>query len=135
MPASPSVLPSSASPEPTPTIPLATSQPSESAATDPETPVPLQVTFITLDVVQGTLEATGLVSGTAQDGGECTLVLTRDDVRFEVTAAATAASQNTYCGLMQVAPGELSPGEWSATLQYEAGSNSGVSDSQVVTLP
>ncbi len=92
------------------------------------------MTFVTLDVVDDVLEATGMVSGVVEDGGSCTLLLERDGETVEAQAAGTAGPVSTYCGLMTISLDDLGRGDWSAAIEYSSAERYGSSGTQVVTV-
>lgn len=135
--------PGNRSPAPTAT-PTATSfitpEPSSSARPTP-TPTPMsdgrrdmQVTFVTLDLLDGVIEATGMVSGVAEDGGVCTLTIEHDGESKSAGAQGTAGPVSTYCGLMTIPTDGLIPGDWSATIEYSSTGYRGASETQVVVV-
>jgi hypothetical protein len=126
----------SASPEPTPSP---TSSPT--GATDSPSPAPsdaagdVAVTLITLEYVGDGVEATGVVAGLVEDGGECVLTLESAGVALEATGQAAAATDSTYCGLVGVRDPRLTPGTWTATLTYRSAAHTGVSERMTVEVP
>jgi hypothetical protein len=88
------------------------------------------------DAGAGTVDAGGYVSSVVEDGGECTLALTRGSEEVRVSAPGVADASTTQCGGLSVDGGQLGPGTWSVVLEYQpVDAPSGVSAPLEVTLP
>ncbi|KAA9111244.1 hypothetical protein [Microbacterium rhizomatis] len=136
----------SSSTEPT-SIATPTASPEPTAAVTAEpTPLPVptaspgrasdvEVVVITLDVVSGTVEASGMVPKLLEDGGACTLTLVQGGVTRTVSGATAAAQESTYCALLTYPTADLGPGDWQATLEYSSAAHFGLSGTQTVTVP
>jgi hypothetical protein len=105
-------------------------EPSE-VATD----TPLQTTSGRVDVVltyagfeqsTGTVQANGFVAGVLEDGGTCTLTLTKGDDEVTATSTAAADATTTSCGLLET-PAGLDAGTWDAVLAYSSTDAEGTS--------
>ena len=128
----PAVAPSSSGTAPsTPAVqdPVADEPDEELAATDPPRP---QTTDVVLsysywDPATASVLASGYVSPVIEDGGTCTLVLTRDGRSVTARAAAQADASTTTCPELQVPGDQLTAGEWSAVLRYSSGTTTGES--------
>jgi hypothetical protein len=124
--------------EPTPEASETPGEVVESPAPTPSAADPGEqatVMFITLEVVGGTLEATGTVPDVVEEGGTCTLTLTQGNASRTVEASTATGPESTFCGLMTIPSSELASGDWQATLSYRSGARSGVSETESVTLP
>lgn len=108
-------------------------EPSASLGTDGGTGE--SVVFITLDVVGDRVEASGMLPGVVEDGGSCTLTLTRGSVTRTIEGDTAAGPQSTYCSLLTVPTSELSGGEWSAVLRYSSAAHTGASPAATVSVP
>jgi hypothetical protein len=86
------------------------------------------LSYVVWDEAAGAVVAGGYVSPVVEDGGTCTLALTRDGESASATADAAADASTTSCGELRVADDELEPGEWSAVLSYESDTASGTSE-------
>lgn len=82
-----------------------------------------------------TSEARGYVTGVVEDGGTCTLTLTKNGVKVTGTSTAMGDVNKTTCGPITVDSSKLSSGEWDATLSYSSSSGSGVSSTQTLKVP
>ncbi|GAB3311776.1 hypothetical protein GCM10027451_23980 [Geodermatophilus aquaeductus] len=94
------------------------------------------VSFASVEPGSGAVEASGYVPGLVEDGGRCTLVLSRagrSDVSVEGEAFADA--QSTSCALLSVPADRLAPGTWTARLDYRSDSSSGSSPDVEVVVP
>jgi hypothetical protein len=106
------------------------------AAVDPGSGLDVVVSSAGVDPGGGALEVSGFVPGLVEDGGRCVLVLSRageDDVSVEQEALGDA--QSTSCGLLSVPVDRLSPGTWTARLDYRSDDSSGSSDDVEVVVP
>ena len=75
------------------------------------------------------IEASGFVSSILEDGGTCTLTVTKNDVKISKSVSAQRDAQTTKCDLFMFPAKELIvKGEWSATITYESASSSGTSE-------
>ncbi|GAB3357543.1 hypothetical protein GCM10027300_27920 [Modestobacter lapidis] len=99
-------------------------------ATDAPRPATTDVvlTYLVWDGAADAVIASGYVSPVIEDGGTCTLELTRDGESVSTTSDAVADASTTSCGQLQVLGDDLAPGEWSAVLGYESGTTSGTSE-------
>lgn len=109
-------------------------------ATDTPRPTPsggaadVSLTYATFDTASGTVQASGFVGGLIEDGGTCTLTLTKG---ADVVSAATRASADattTSCGLLQTRRG-LAAGSWTAVLSYSSPHATGRSAGTEVSVP
>lgn len=74
------------------------------------------------------IEVNGFVSTVVEEGGNCTLILEKQDNKVSVDKKARADAQTTTCGLIVVARSSLSLGEWNATLIYSSPFSEGTSE-------
>jgi hypothetical protein len=94
------------------------------------------VSFAAFQPGSGAVEASGSVPGLVEDGGRCVLVLSRAgraDVSVEGEAFPDA--QSTSCDLLSVPVDRLSPGTWTARLDYRSDTSSGSSADVEVVVP
>jgi hypothetical protein len=80
-------------------------------------------------------EASGYVSGVVENGGSCTLTLTRNGQRVTVEGDAEADASTTVCGGLTVPRTSLTPGSWSGVLTYESAGSSGESAAVTLEVP
>jgi hypothetical protein len=95
--------------------------------------VDVVLTYAGYDEATSTVQANGFVAGVIEEGGTCTLTLTRGD--DEVTASSTAAADatTTTCGLIETSAG-IGAGTWEAVLAYSSADAHGVSGSLEVVV-
>ncbi len=120
--------------DPDPTAPGDGVGPSPSAEVSPPTDAE-PLTIITLDVVDGQVQATGILPGTVGGDGECVLTLRRGDEVRSATVPVTPGRDSIYCGQVAVATTGLAPGEWTAVLAYRSLTRFAQSSPAAVTLP
>ncbi|MCR2785208.1 MULTISPECIES: hypothetical protein [unclassified Microbacterium] len=117
----------------------APAQPGETAAPPPVTAsptapaglAPVDVVLTTVDVIDGAIEATGIVGAAPEAGGTCTLEVRRDDTSHTAAIDATSGPQTNFCGVMTIPASVLSPGTWDLTLTYTSPTSYGRADSEV----
>ena len=97
--------------DPSPVVPTAVASPTPSHASGGS------LTIITLEVLDGVVQASGIVPGTVADG-ECTLTLTRAGMVRSATVPAAMGRDSTYCGIVSVPVNTLDSGEWDAVLSF-----------------
>lgn len=105
----------------------AAEQPAEDPAPqpveEPGAPAPaganVVLVFAEWDAGTQTVDAGGYVSSVVEDGGDCTLTLTRDGDEVSVSVPGVADASTTQCGGLSVAGSELGSGTWSAVLDYQ----------------
>jgi hypothetical protein len=114
-------------PEPTG---VATDAPPTASGPDVE----VVLSFLAFDDESGAVEANGFAAGVIEDGGTCTLTLTRRGDEVTATSTAMADATTTSCGLLATAPG-LASGSWTAVLSYASDKASGESRSAEVVVP
>ena len=108
-----------------------------SVATDPPRPSTPEVVLSRAgwDEVTMAVEAAGYLSPLVEDGGACTLELTRDGTTRTAEAAGVADATTTICGGLAVPGSELSPGGWTAVLRYRSPGVEAVSAPLPVEVP
>ncbi len=110
----------------------------QSTTTNPTTPSGTKKSVTPVIVYSGTTsanaEVTGYVSGVVEEGGTCTVTLTKDGQKVTESKTATADATNTSCGLITIARTRLSPGTWSATLAYSSNTAEGTSTSKSIEV-
>lgn len=93
------------------------------------------VTIITLEVIDGLVQASGILPDIVESDGECTLTISRDGVTRSESAPASPGPQSTYCGLVNVSAVGLEPGDWDAVLSYRSSTTAGESAPTKVQVP
>ena len=113
---------------------VATDPPAEAVTTGSD--VPVVVTYAGWEETSAAVEVGAHVTGLIEDGGTCTLTLTRDGVEVTASAAGMADASSTTCGSGFTVPGaELAGGTWSAVVSYESATASGSSEDVTVEVP
>lgn len=105
-------------------------QKQQAQSDDPNFP-PSNVTPIISYIGQydAAIEASAFVSSIIEDGGTCTLLVTRNDIKISKTISARKDAQTTKCDLFMFPTNELpTKGEWSATISYKSTTSSGTSE-------
>jgi cytoskeletal protein RodZ len=87
-----------------------------------------------IEVSGGQVNANGFISTMIEEGGTCTLSLTKGSEAVRTTNTALADAQSTVCGLMQISTSQLGSGEWTATISYSSDNYEGTSDPQTIGL-
>ena len=82
----------------------------------------------------GDIAVNGYVDGVVEDGGTCTLTLTKNGVTKTASRPAQPNATNTTCGENDIPVSSLSPGTWQATLSYSSDTANGASTQQPVEV-
>jgi hypothetical protein len=98
-------------------------------------PVDVAPTYSGWDPPSSGVVVGGIVTGVIEDGGTCTVTLTRDGLTAEGSSAGVPDARNSSCGEIRVPGAALSSGEWSAVLTYRSATSSGESASFPVVVP
>jgi hypothetical protein len=122
-----SSAPYTVKPEPTS---VATDKPTEATGGR----VDVVLTYVGFDASAGTVQANGFAAGVLENGGTCTLTLSRSGEEVTATSTASADASTTTCGLLESDPG-VGPGTWNAVLTYSSGHAHGTSQSAQVVVP
>jgi hypothetical protein len=122
-----------------PTAPYTIKPEPSRVATDAARPtggshVDVVLSFAGFDGSSGAVQANGFAAGVIENGGTCTLTLTRGADEVTATSAAEADASTTNCGLLQTSSG-LTSGTWKAVLSYSSAKAQGQSGSTEVTVP
>ena len=107
------------------------------AVTDPPRPSDTDVvlSFVGWDEDTASVQVSGYVTPVVEDGGTCTVDLTRGDVTVEAGGPTLADATTTVCGGLTVPGDQLSPGTWEAVLRYESPRTAGASEPLTVEVP
>jgi hypothetical protein len=82
----------------------------------------------------GSVAARGYIPGIIENGGTCTLTLSKGSIKLADNHTAYGNAQNTGCGLMIIDKSKLSSGTWSATISYISVKYTGTSEPQNVRV-
>jgi hypothetical protein len=96
--------------------------------------VDVVLTYAAFDAASGAVQANGFAAGVIENGGTCTLTLTRDGKEVTATSTAEADASTTSCGLLETTDG-LASGTWDAVLTYSSDDAHGKSGAMEVTVP
>jgi hypothetical protein len=80
------------------------------------------------------VEANGYISGVMEEGGTCTLTLTKDGTKVSESRKSLNDAQSTICGLIVIPREKLSTGEWKATITYSTSKYQGTSEERSVQV-
>lgn len=97
-------------------------------------PADVVVTFGLYDPSSSTLTVAGYVGNAVEDGGICTLTLTRGTEVVSATATGMADARTTSCGAISIDRSSLSAGTWSAVLRYASTTTSGESGAMTIEV-
>lgn len=80
------------------------------------------------------LEVAGFIPEIYEDGGKCTLTLTRNGQTITKDSSAHKDVSRTSCQPFAISQDSLTPGTWSATLKYASSTATGSSTSTTITV-
>jgi hypothetical protein len=113
------------------TDPPARSTGSDSAGGD----VSVLLTYSGWNASAAQVEVDGYVPGVAEDGGTCTLTLTKGGASVTASVPGTENVADTDCGGAAVPGSKLSQGSWTAVLNYDSATTHGASSPVEVQVP
>lgn len=149
---SPSAIPSSSVVPGEEASPSATSDGAQGHDNDPEdgvardvpVPAPSQTTsdgraevsvVLTRWSASRPFEAGGLITNITEEGGACTLTVTRGQTSLSATGSGAAGPSGVSCGDgLRIDDAALTPGTWAVSLSYSSSKYVGTSAPQEVTL-
>jgi hypothetical protein len=97
--------------------------------------VPVELTSWGWNAAQGTAQVRGYAAGVVEDGGTCTLTLTKDGQQVTQGSEAMPDASTTTCGAVAVAGNRLGAGTWEAVLSYDSATSSGSSAAVEIEVP
>jgi len=97
--------------------------------------VDVSVTFAGWDPTRSEVQVDGYVAGISEEGGTCTLSLTKDGRTVTGSTQGVADARMTACGGLAVPGDQVSGGTWQAVLSYRSAGHSGTSESWDVEVP
>ncbi|WP_159797901.1 hypothetical protein [Puerhibacterium puerhi] len=124
------------SPSDTPTVPSAT--PSDEVVPSPASPSPagadVELSYLAWNAGPSDVEASGYAA-VYEEGGTCTLVLTKGGTTVSAAVDGTSDVTTTSCGGLAIPHDQLSSGTWQAVLRYESPTTTGTSKPREVVVP
>ena len=107
------------------------------AVTDPARPAAAAavLSFAMWEEETSSVEAAGYISPVVEDGGTCTLRLTRGGDAVSVTVPGAADATTTVCAGLSVPDERLSAGTWTLRLAYSSATTDTVSEPVDVEVP
>jgi hypothetical protein len=93
------------------------------------------LSYAVWDEAAGAVVAGGYVSPVVEDGGTCSLEVSRDGNVVRATTEGIADATTTVCDGLALPGDELRPGTWSVVLRYESDTASGESEPLEVEVP
>jgi hypothetical protein len=90
--------------------------------------VPVTITWFGWDPDRRQVQLAGFVGGVVEDGGVCTLTLTKGGATVTGEKDALADASTTSCGELTVPGNEVGPGTWRAVLSYASAGHTGTSE-------
>jgi hypothetical protein len=91
--------------------------------------VPVTITYFGWDPDADQVQVGGYVGGVVEEGGVCTLTLTKGGTTVTGQRSAVANAATTSCGELSVPGAELGAGTWQAVLSYSSSGHAGTSES------
>jgi cytoskeletal protein RodZ len=79
-------------------------------------------------------QARGFVPGITEEGGTCTLTLTKGGVTVTESKEATPDASTVSCGLITIDRSRLTTGSWTATLSYSSTKSEGKSSPNTIEV-
>lgn len=80
------------------------------------------------------VSSAGFVNNVFEDGGVCTLTLSKGSTKITGTSTGLQDVNKTTCSPINIDRSKLGPGEWSAVLSYSSSSASGSSPARIVNV-
>jgi hypothetical protein len=84
---------------------------------------------------QRSAQVRGYAAGVVEDGGTCTLTLSKGTEQVTAEIEALPDASTTACGSVDVRGDQLSPGTWQAVLGYDSATSSGSSAPVQIEVP
>jgi len=79
----------------------------------------------------GDIQVSGFVPNIVENGGQCTLTLSKSGQDVTTTATGEANAQSVSCGTMTITRDRLSAGKWNVKLSYSSTTYEGTSQQDV----
>jgi len=109
---------------------------SASSSAEAEEPAPgdVVVTYWNWDSSAGAVQVSGYVDGVTEDGGSCTLTLSRSGTELTGKGDALSDASTTSCGTISVTVPAGNAGDWQGVLDYRSSSGHSRSAPFTVTV-
>ncbi len=91
------------------------------------------MTYLTYGV--GGISSSGFINNVFEDGGTCTLTLTKGSLKLSGTSSGIQDVNKTTCSPITINKNKLQSGEWYAVLSYKSSTINGSSPSRVINVP
>ena len=92
------------------------------------TEVPVTITWFGWEPDAREVQLAGFVGGVVEDGGVCTLTMTKGASKVRGERDALADASTTSCGEFHLPGGAISAGTWRAVLSYSSAGHTGRSE-------
>jgi hypothetical protein len=93
------------------------------------------ITYARWNSQESWAEVSGYLAGVVEDGGTCTLTLTKGGATAHATTEGISNVTSTSCGRLTVPQNQLSSGTWRAVVTYRSDTSTGTSRAAEVTVP
>lgn len=115
-------------------------EPPKEVATDepygaPDGPANVALTFAEWDAPSASVQVNAFVGGLVEDGGTCTLTLSRGADTRTAAVPGSADAATTICAPMTVPADQLGSGTWQARVTYSSATAMGASEPVEVSVP
>lgn len=98
-------------------------------------PVQIVVTYHGWDASAAAAEVNAFATGVIDSDAQCTLTMSHLGVSRSASRHATPSASTTQCGQLEVAGSQLSPGDWTATVEYSSSTAAGKSAAFTIRVP
>ena len=92
------------------------------------------ITYGLFDEATSSVTISGYVGNAVEDGGVCTLSLTRGSTVVIAETTGVADARTTSCGALSIERSRLSAGTWSAVLAYASSTTTGTSAAMTIEV-
>jgi len=104
-----------------------------------KTPNPSEVKKVTPIITSygqsgNSVEIAARVPSVFEDGGQCTLIMTKNGKSVKSTRNGSKNVSEVTCGFIQIHNSKLSPGDWTAQVSYDSPTAKGVSSSRTIRV-
>lgn len=93
------------------------------------------VTMTYLTYQDNKVSSAGFINNVFEDGGTCTLTLTKGSAKVSAASTGLQDVNKTTCPSISIERSKLQSGEWSAVLSYSSSTISGSSSARSINVP